>query len=107
MYSTVKSKKITAKTLEEQEELAKEGLEVGDRVYTSDIYRILRYMRACIKDIANFIGSADFAGELASGDEQTAGENALLFAVNYQQNLNELSERINGLFAPAEPVKEE
>lgn len=107
MYTTVKSKKITAKDLEEEQELAEQGLEDGDKVFTSDIYRILRYMRACIKDISNFLGGEDFGGKLAADKEVDAGLNAIMFAQEFQQNLNELSERINGLFAPAEPVKEE
>ena len=107
MYSTAKSKKITAKDLEEEQELAEQGLEDGDKVYTSDIYRILRYMRACIKEISNFLGGADFGGKLASEKSVEAGANAVMFALEFQQNLNELSERIDGLFAPAEPVKEE
>ena len=107
MYSTVRSKKITAKDLEEEQELAAQGLEDGDKVYTTDIYRILRYTRACIKEIANFLGGEDFGGKLAADKEVDAGLNAIMFAQNFQQNIQELGLRIDGLFAPAEPVKEE
>lgn len=107
MYTTVLSKKITAKDLEEEQELAAQGLEDGDKVYTSDIYRVLRYTRACIKEIANFLGSSAFGGKLAAGDEDDAGQAAIQFSQDFQQNIQELGLRIDGLFAPAEPVKEE
>ena len=106
MYNTKLSKIIKAND-ENAEELEAQGLEDGDKVFTSDIYRILRYMRACIKDIANFLGSPEFGGELAGGHEPEAGVNAITFSENFQQNLNELGDRISSLFAPADPIKEE
>lgn len=107
MYSTVASKKITAKDLEEQEELAEQGLEDGDKVYTTDIYRILRFIRAMLKEIANCLGIEGMGGLLADDKEVQAGVEAIACSETLLGMVNELGIRIDGLFAPAEPVKEE
>lgn len=107
MYSTVVSKKITADSEEEEEELAEQGLEVGDKVYTSDIYRILRYIRAMLKEIANDLGAEGIGGKLAQDKEVDAGTLAIQYSQDLLGMVNELGIRIDGLFAPAEPVKEE
>ena len=107
MYSTAKSKIIKAKDLEEQEELAEQGLEEGDRVYTSDIYRILRYIRAMLKEIGNCLGVEGMGGLLADDKEVQAGIEAIACGETIIGMVNDLGERIDGLFAPADPVKEE
>lgn len=111
MYSTAVSKKITADSEEEQEELEAQGLEEGDRVYTSDMYRILRYIRAMLKEVAvcfgQVVGDGSMGGYLADDKEVEAGGVAIATGTTLLDMVNELGNRIDGLFAPAEPVKEE
>lgn len=113
MYTTVCSKKITADSEEEEEELESQGLEEGDKVYTSDIYRILRYIRAILKKVANGFGviegdsASGLAGSLNLEKERDAIVSALTTGGSLMDMIDELGIRIDGLFAPAEPVKEE
>lgn len=76
-----------------------DGLLDGDTVCTSDIYRILRFIKAALTDISSFIGGG-FASELISGDTEGAGLLALAFPLEFIQRTTELGARIDALFKP-------
>ena len=111
MYSTALSKVITADDAKEAEELEAQGLEEGDKVFTTDIYRILRLMRAMFKEIATCLGIAAEDGSmgalLVEDKETEAGGVAIKTGADLYGMVNELGNRIDGLFAPADPIKEE
>jgi len=97
MGNRSRSKIVTIDPTEENEDL--HGLEDGDMVFTSDIYRILRYMRACIKSLGEFIGVA-LAVALRSDKCNNSSDACIFFLTQFVGQMNELSLRIDSLFEP-------
>ena len=92
-----RSKRVTIDPNEENAEL--NGLEDGDLVFTSDIYRILRYTRATLKSIGEFLGTT-LAAALKSDDCDRSSEACLAYLMQNQAQINELGLRIDSLFEP-------
>lgn len=97
MGNRSRSKIITIDPTEENEDL--NGLEDGDLVFTSDIYRILRYARANIKSIGEFIGTT-LAGALEEDGCSASAAACIAFLIQIQMQVWELGLRIDSLFEP-------
>ena len=97
MGNRSRSKIITIDPTEENDDL--HGLEDGDLVFTSDIYRILRYARANIKSIGEFIGTT-LAGALEEDGCTASAAACIAFLTQIEMQVWELGLRIDSLFEP-------
>ena len=97
MGNRSRSKIITIDPTEENDDL--NGLEDGDLVFTSDIYRILRYARANIKSIGEFIGTT-LAGALEEDGCTASAAACIAFLTQIEMQVWELGLRIDSLFEP-------
>lgn len=79
------------------------GLEDGDMVFTSDIYRILRYERAIMKGIGEFIGST-LASALDADGCSTSSMACIAYGLQIQMQIMELGLRIDSLFEPVAAI---
>lgn len=79
------------------------GLEDGDMVFTSDIYRILRYERAIMKGIGEFLGTT-LAAALEEDGCTASALACIAFGVQVQMQIMELGLRIDSLFEPVAAI---
>lgn len=97
MGNRSRPKIITIDPTEESDDL--NGLEDGDMVFTSDMYRILRYARATIKSIGEFIGTT-LASALEEDGCMTSSLACIAFLPQIEMQIWELGLRIDSLFEP-------
>lgn len=96
-----RAKIVTIDPLSESDDL--NGLEDGDMVFTSDIYRILRYIRAMIKSIGEFMGG-ELAAALNSDGARASSMACELYLLQNLAQVNELGSRIDSLFEPVAAI---
>ena len=97
MGNRSRSKIVSIDPTEENDDL--HGLEDGDMVFTSDIYRILRYTRAMLKSIGEFIGGELSSALMSDGCKESSAA-CLLYGVQSFAQVMELGLRIDSLFEP-------